>query len=295
MNVELRQLRYFLAVADELHFGRAAARVRVAQPAVSQQIRRLETAVGTRLFDRNRREVRLTPAGTALRGFAQRAVDDVELGTRAAQRAAAGEIGHLTIGFLEAAAGTIVPQAVRQFRADRPDVDLTLRELGVAPQIEGLQSGRLDVGFLRPPIEADDLVLERLLDDDLAAAVPSNHRFAGRGSVAVKAIVGEPLVMLSREIVPGLYDQVLAICQEAGGTAEIAQEATSIQAVLGLVAAGLGIAMLPASVRQLSRIGIEFVAIRPRHRSTLFVATRREDRSPLVAPFIAAAHAAAAR
>lgn len=293
MDVELRHLRYFLAVADELHFGRAAERVRVAQPAVSQQIQRLEAAIGTRLFERTRREVSLTPAGLALRGFAQRAVDDVELGTRAAQRAAAGEIGHLTIGFLEAAAGTIVPQAVRRFRADRPDVDLTLRELGVAPQIEGLQSGRLDIGFLRPPIEADDLVLERLLDDDLAAAVPSGHPIAGRGSVTVRTIVGEPLVMLSREVVPGLYDQVLAISQEAGGAADIAQEATSIQAVLGLVAAGLGIAVLPASVRQLSRTGIEFVAIRPRHRSTLYIATRRDDRSPLLAAFIAAARVAA--
>ena len=225
MDVELRHLRYFLAVADELHFGRAAERMRIAQPAISQQIQRLEQAIGTRLFDRNRREVRMTPAGEALRDFAERALGDVELGIRAAQRAAAGEIGHLTVGFLETAASMIVPQAVRRFRADRPDVDLTLRELGVDPQIEGLRSGRLDVGFLRTPVDASGLVLEKLVDEELVAAIPSGHPLAGRESVAARTIVGEPLVMLSREIVPGLYDQVLAINQEAGGAGNIAQEA----------------------------------------------------------------------
>ena len=294
MDVELRHLRYFLAVADELHFGRAAERMRIAQPAISQQIQRLEEAIGTRLFDRNRREVRLTPAGEALRGFAERALGDVELGIRAAQRAAAGEIGHLTVGFLETAASMIVPQAVRRFHADRPDVELTLRELGVDPQIEGLRSGRLDVGFLRPPVEASELVLEKLVDEELVVAIPSGSPLAGRDSVAARTIVGEPLVMLSREVVPSLYDQVLAINQEAGGAGNIAQEASSIQAVLGLVAAGLGIAVLPASVRFLGRTGVEFVAVRSRHRSPLFIARRRGDPSPLTVAFVAAARDAAA-
>jgi DNA-binding transcriptional LysR family regulator len=289
MDVELRHLRYFLAVADELHFGRAAERVRVAQPAVSQQIQRLEQAIGTRLFERNRREVRLTPAGETLRAYAQRAVDDVELGVRAAQRAAAGEIGHLTIGFLETAASTIVPQAVRRFQAAHPDVELTLRELGVGAQIDGLESGRLDVGFLRPPIGSAGLVFEKLVDEELVAAVPSGHPLAGRESVVARTIAGEPLVMLAREVVPSLYDQVLALNQEAEGAGNIAQEATSIQAVLGLVAAGLGLAVLPASVRSLSRAGVDFVAIRSRHRSPLFIAHRRGDDSALVVRFAAAA------
>ncbi|HET6830665.1 MAG TPA: LysR family transcriptional regulator [Solirubrobacterales bacterium] len=293
MDVGLRHLRYFLAVADELHFGRAAERVRVAQPAVSQQIQRLEQAIGTRLFERNRREVRLTPAGETLRVYAQRAVDDVELGIRAAQRAAAGEIGHLTVGFLETAASTIVPQAVRRFQAAHPDVELTLRELGVGAQIDGLESSRLDVGFLRPPVESGGLVFEKLIDEDLVAAVPSGHPLAGRDSVVARTIAGEPLVLLAREVVPGLYDQVLAFSQEAAGAGNIAQEATSIQAVLGLVAAGLGIAVLPASVRSLSRVGVDFVAIRSRHRSPLYIARRRGDERALVARFIAAARAAA--
>jgi DNA-binding transcriptional LysR family regulator len=293
MDVELRHLRYFLAVADELHFGRAAERVRVAQPAISQQIQRLERAIGTRLFDRNRREVRLTPAGAALRAHARRAVDDVELGVRAARRAAAGEIGNLTVGFLETAASTIVPRAVRAFQAAHPDVELTLRELGVGAQIDGLDSERLDVGFLRPPVESAGLVFEKLIDEELVAAVPSGHPLARRESVVARTIAGEPLVLLAREVVPGLYDQVLALSQEAAAAGNIAQEATSIQAVLGLVAAGLGIAILPASVRSLSRDGVGFVAIRSRHRSPLFIARRRGDDSPLVSRFVAAARDAA--
>lgn len=293
MSVELRHLRYFLAVADELHFGRAAERVQIAQPAVSQQIQRLEAEIGAQLFLRNRREVRLTPAGAALRGYAQRATDEVELGAEAAQRAARGEIGHLTVGFIETAASTVVPLAVRQFRAARPDVGLTLRELGVGAQIEGLQSGRLDVGIVRPPVDADDLVFEEIIDEELIAAVPSGHSLTERKWVAARTIVDEPLVMLSREVVPGLYDQVLAIRQEVAGTGTIAQEATSIQAVLGLVAAGLGIAVLPASVRSLSRDGVGFVTIRPSHRSPMLSARRRDQPSPLIEGFLVAARAAA--
>ncbi len=293
MNVELRHLRYFLAVADELHFGRAAERVHVAQPAISQQIQRLEAEIGTELFHRNRREVRLAPAGEALRDYAVRAIDEVNDGVEAARRAARGEIGNLTVGFLETAASTIVPRAVRQFRAARPDVNLTLRELGVGAQIDDLQAGRLDVGIIRPPADADDLVFERIIDEELIAAVPSGHPLAARDQITARTVVDQPLVLLSREVVPGLYDQVLAIRQEESGSGAIAQEATSIQAVLGLVSAELGISVLPASVRSLSREGVEFVAIRSAHRSALLTARRRDDDSPVVEAFLAAARAAA--
>ncbi|MGI8632288.1 MAG: LysR family transcriptional regulator, partial [Solirubrobacterales bacterium] len=135
MSVELRHLRYFLAVADELHFGRAAERVGVAQPAISQQIQRLEAEVGAELFRRSRREVRLTPAGEVLRGYARRGLEEIEDGAERARRAAAGEIGHLRIGFIETAATAVVPLAVRRLRAERPEVQLTLRELGVDAQL----------------------------------------------------------------------------------------------------------------------------------------------------------------
>lgn len=213
-------------------------------------------------------------------------------GAEAARRAAAGEIGHLTIGFIETAASTVVPLAVRQFRGDRPDVGLTLRELSVGAQIEGLHAGRLDVAIVRPPIDGVGLALEEIADEGLVAAVSSGHHLSARQRITARTVAKEPLVALAREVVPGLYDQVLALRQEGGGVGAIAQEATSIQAVLGLVAAELGVAVLPASVRSLSRDGVEFVPIQSAHRSTM-VAARRADAAPLVMAFVAAAKSAA--
>lgn len=293
MTIELRHLRYFLAVADELHFGRAAERVHIAQPALSQQIQRLETEVGERLFHRTRREVRLSPAGAALRPYAERAVSEAAAGAEAARRAAAGEVGHLRIGFIEAAASTVVPRAVRAFRQQRPDVGLTLRELGVGVQLEDLRRGRIDVAIVRPPVDGENLALEQIADEGLVAAVPSAHHLAGRTRVRPRTVADEPLIALAREVVPGLYDQILALRQEVGGVGVIAQEATSIQAVLGLVAAELGVAILPASVRSLSRDGVEFVPIQTAHRSTMIAGRRRTDTSPLVMAFLAAAKSAA--
>jgi DNA-binding transcriptional LysR family regulator len=237
--------------------------------------------------------VKLSPAGLALRPFAERALADASAGAEAARRAAAGEIGHLTIGFIETAASTVIPEAVRRFQVDRPDAGLTLRELSVDVQLEGLRSGRLDVAIVRPPIDGEDLALEQLVVEGLVAAVPATHPLAARKRVTARALADEPLVALAREMVPGLYDQVLALRREGGGAGVIAQEATSIQAVLGLVAAGLGVAIMPASVRSLSREGIEFVSIHSAHRSTMAAVLRRDDDSPLVLAFLRAARPAA--
>lgn len=234
----------------------------------------------------------INPAGEALRPFAERALSEAASGADAARRAAAGELGHLTVGFIETAASTVVPRAVRRFSAERPDVGLTLRELGVGTQLEQLRGGRLDVAIVRPPVEGEGLALEQIANEGLVAAIPTMHRLAGRQRLSARTVADQSLVALAREVVPGLYDQVLALRQDAGGTGSIAQEATSIQAVLGLVAAGLGLAILPASVRSLSREGVEFASIRSAQRSTMLAARRREDTSPLVLAFVAAARSA---
>lgn len=293
MSVDVRQLRYFLAVAEELHFGRAAQRVQIAQPALSQQIRRLEAEIGVELFHRTKRHVELSTAGEALVRHARRALDEVDAGIDDARRADRGEIGALTIGFIESAATTIVPTAVREFRGDHPNVALTLRELSVDAQLDGLRSETLDVGIVRPPVEPGNLALEQVVDEPLVAAVPSGHELAARRRIGAVRLAREPLVLLAREMVPGLYDQVIALQQEHAGAATIAQEATSIQAVLGLVAAGLGISLLPASVRALERSGVSCVSVVPSPRSSMLLAYRRGDRSPLTRAFVAGAHSAA--
>jgi DNA-binding transcriptional LysR family regulator len=289
MSVGLRQLRYFLAVAEELHFGRAAERAGVAQPALSQQIRGLERALGVKLFARSTRSVELTEAGAALVRHARVALAEVEEGAEAARRAARGERGHLRVGFVESAAIAVVPAAVRRFRARHPEVRLTLRELGVGPQLEGLASGVLDVGFVRPPIEAEGLRLRTVVEEPFVAAVASGHPLAGRRRIAVEALAREPLIVLSRDVVPGLYDQAVALQQGHAQAAHLAQEATSFQAVLGLVAAGLGVSILPDSVRGLGRAGVAFIGLAGSPTTTILAAAREDDASPLTAGFERAA------
>jgi len=292
MSVELRHLRYFLAVAEELHFGRAAERLQIAQPALSQQIRSLESQIGVELFHRTKRRVELSAGGKAMFQPARQTLGDAAAAIEAAQRAARGEIGHLTIGFIETAATTIMPLAVRRFRIDHPDVGLSLRELSVDAQIEGLLSGALDVGILRPPIDTPGLRLAAMADEGLVVVAPEGHWLAKRKRVGPGSLVGEPLVLLAREVVPGLYDQVIAL-QRGHGGAIIAQEATSIQAVLGLVAAGLGVSLLPASVRSLDRSGVAFITLAPSPRSSMLLASRETESSPLTTAFLAAAQSVA--
>jgi len=187
---------------------------------------------------------------------------------------------------------TFVPQAVRRFSQAYPDVGLSPSELAVDAQVERLRSDRLDVAILRLPARTDGLALASIADEGLVVAAPDSHPLAGRERISPAAIAQEPLILLAREIVPGLYDQIIAL-QHQHGTAWIAQEATSIQAVLGLVAAGLGISLLPASVRTLARSGITFVTLSPSPRSEIQLAWRESDRSPLTAAFVEAAHARA--
>jgi DNA-binding transcriptional LysR family regulator len=286
MTLQLGHLRSFLAVAEDLHFGRAADKLHIAQPALSQQIQRLESEVGTELFHRTKRRVELSAGGKAFVAPARQLLADAQSAVTIARRAAGGETGHLTIGFIETAAGTVLPAAVRSFRSTHPDVGLTLRELGVGAQIEGLRQGTLDVGILRQPIEESGLHVEAVMEEGLLVAAPSSHATAARTRVSAKALRGEPLVLLAREVVPGLYDQVLALQHDQGEPAQIAQEATSIQAVLGLVAAGLGISLLPASVRSLERTGVVFTTLHPSPRSSMLVAARSGDRSPLTEAFL---------
>jgi DNA-binding transcriptional LysR family regulator len=288
MKVELRHLRYFLAVAEELHFGRAAASLGIAQPPLSQQIRKLEEAIGAELFHRSKRRVELSPAGEAMVPFAQRALADASAGIEAARRAARGEIGTLSVGFIESAARTLVPSAVWRFRAAHPDVNLRLRELGVEDQLAGLRARSLDIAIVRPPVDGEGLLFERLLEERLVVVVAESHRFAARSRVAPRSLDGEPLVLLARETVPGLHDQVISLFERNRLSARIAQEATSIQAVLGLVAAGLGVSLLPSSIFGADQAGLAVVSLAPSPRLSLLAAVREGDRSPLVRDFLAA-------
>lgn len=240
------------------------------------------------LFHRTKRHVELSAAGQAMVRPARRALAEASAAVEAAQRAARGETGHLRIGFIESAAMTFVPRTVRRFSADHPDVGLSLSELAVDAQVERLRSGLLDVGILRLPAHTDGLELVSLADEGLVVVMAESHPMAQRKQISARTLAGEPLILLARQMVPGLYDQIIALQHQHGG-AHIAQEASSIQAVLGLVAAGLGVSLLPASVTTLARTGVSFVALAESPRSAMQIAWRESDRSPLTAAFLDAA------
>jgi DNA-binding transcriptional LysR family regulator len=288
MEIELRHLRYFSAVAEELHFGRAAERLHIAQPSLSQQIRKLERAIGAELFDRSARSISLTPAGSALFEHTHRIFAEVDSAVTASRDAAKGTIGRLSVGFVEAAAISIVPAATRKFGISHPRVTLELRELAVPAQVEQLARGTLDIGFLRTGHGSDDLVVERTIEERFVAALPSNHPLAGRRKIAPSKVVDEPLVMVDRRVLPGLYDETIALIRDHGGHLNISQQATSILAILGLVSAGLGIALLPASVEGLAFTEVSYVPLDPSPNTTILAVRHRDNDSPQIAPFLAA-------
>jgi DNA-binding transcriptional LysR family regulator len=292
--MELRHLRYFVAVAEELHFRRAAERLHMSQPPLSQQIRKLEDDVGATLLVRNQRRVELTAAGAAYYARARDILDAVEDAAREARRVQRGEVGRLDVGFVGSAVYSIVPELLRAFRAKYADVGLRLRELGTTEQLRRLEDGRLDVGFLRPPGGRPGLSIETVLREPVVVALPEGHRLAAAAEVRVAELAGEPLVLMTRAGAPGLRD-ALAPITDALGEEAIVQEVAEMQTVIGLVAAGVGVSLVPGSVRALARTGVVYrpLAGDPPHVA-LSAAWRTGDGSPVLAAFLALIRAAPA-
>lgn len=287
MNIELRHLRYFAAVAKEMNFGRAAKGLHIAQPSLSQQIRKLEGIIGVELIDRSSRAIQLTPAGETLAEHTRRTFDDIEIAVTAARDAADGIIGRFSVGFVETAAITVVPAAVRRFRETHSRVALELRELPGRIQTEELNRGKLDLGFVRTDPGPGDLVIERVLEEDFIAAVPVGHPLASGSQLALEQAIREPLIVIERDQIPGVYDETIAIARRQGVGLQIAQQATSILSILGLVSAGLGLALLPASVRELAFVGIRYLDLDPPPRTALLAVRHRENSSLQIEPFLA--------
>lgn len=285
------RLAAFSALADELHFSRAAARVHVAQPALTKRIQQLEHELDLRLFVRSHRAVRLTPAGEALIGPARQVLSALDALAAAASRVAAGEVGRLRIGFTPSAPHHVLPALVRAFRRSHPDVTCLLSEAGSDEQIERLLAGDLDVGILRPPAVAPPrLVCRRFLEEPFVAVLPRDHRLAGRRAIALADLATDPFVLIARRVVRAVHDQILGACAAAGFVPAVVQEGTHIHSVVGLVATGLGVSILPASAASL---GLRDVVCRPlRHNpltTVVAVATLGEPPTPAAAAFVATA------
>jgi DNA-binding transcriptional LysR family regulator len=295
--MELRHLRYFVAVAEELHFGRAAERLHIAQPPLSRQIRDLERELGTPLFERGTRGVTLTVAGRAFLPEARLTLAQAERAQRTAQRAAAGEIGRLRVGFVEAATDAgILPDVLGFFRLHLPNIGLSLFEMDAAQQADALREGRIDVGVLHsPPAGAEQwLHVERVYGDRIVAAVPATHALARRTRLALADLAPEPFVLFPRSSAPALHDDLIARCRRLGFSPRIAQEAAGWHTVAGLVSAGVGVAFVPRSIAQLQRPGVAYRALRGLSvEMGVFAAWRRGERSPVRDRFVTALKAVA--
>ena len=263
--MELRHLRYFVAVAEELHFGRAAERLHIAQPPLSRQIRDLERELGTPLFERGRRGVELTPAGRAFLPEARLTLAQAERAQRTAQRAAGGEIGRIRVGFSEAATySEILPDVLAFFRMHLPNIGISLFEMEPLQQAEALRDGRIDLGILQsPPPDADRwLRVDVVYASPLVAALPRGHPLADRTRLSLADLADEPFVLWGRGGAPRFYDTLIDACARAGFEPRIVYRARGVDARLSYIAAGLGVGLEAETYAVVQRPGLVFVPLR---------------------------------
>lgn len=261
-----RRLLYFVAVAEELSFTRAAERLHMAQPPLSQQIGLLEKDLGVTLFDRSRRSIRLTPAGVTMLPEARRLLADLDETARMIRRVADGALGRLSVGFVPSAVNGRLPDVLRTFRSDNPDVELVLRELPPDPLLAAVESGRLDLGLVYRPVAADGLTDVLVAREPLVLALPDEHPAATSDAVALADVATEPFIMTEQHDVPGLHATIAGALADAGIAPRIAQRGVwLVHTVLALVAAGIGLALVPSSAATLHRPGVAFRPIRGTH------------------------------
>jgi DNA-binding transcriptional LysR family regulator len=294
--MELRHLRYFVAVAEELHFTRAAERLGIKQPPLSLQIRHLEQEIGTSLFRRLKRGVELTQTGVLMLDEARRILDQVERTKAGVQSHARGASGRIQLGF---AGVTYIHRPVtgvlRAYHERYPGVVLSPEQSNTARLVAGLRSGEIDIAFVRPPIiDTEGLSVEPLVDEAMVIVLPSSHRRAGDRSMPLAALAPETMILFPRAIGPGLHDAIIASCHRAGFSPKLGQEASQTVSIVYMVAAGFGVSIVPQSLEQIRAEGVAYLGIDGEApRALVSLAYRRDDRSTVVRNFVALARRAA--
>ncbi|HBO1682148.1 TPA: LysR family transcriptional regulator [Pseudomonas aeruginosa] len=288
--MELRHLRYFIAVAEELHFGRAAERLGISQPPLSQQIQALEEEIGARLFERTNRRVELTDAGRLFLDESRQVLAQVDKAVLLARRAHLGELGELKIGFTSSAPFTsTIPSSIHAFRKAYPDVHLDLQEMSSRQVLKALLEESLQVGVIRPLALPDAVHWVELFREPLVAVLRADHPLAAgsEDGLAIAALAEEPFVFFPRSYGTGLYDQVIALTRQAGFSPRIAQEASEAMTIIGLVSAGLGVSILPASFRRTRVDGVVYRTLSDLEATTaVWLVRRQNEGSPLALSFI---------
>ncbi|MEL7495446.1 MAG: LysR substrate-binding domain-containing protein [Cyanobacteria bacterium J06554_11] len=285
--MRLHSFHYFVAVAEELHFGKAAARLQITQPALSRQIHKLETELGIKLLKRTKRTVELTEAGAAFLGEIRQALQQVETAVQVARRVARGEVGSLRIAFTPSSMHTVLPDILKRFRDRYPDIELAMTEICTLDQVNALRTEAIDLGFLHPPIDSSFLDLHPLQGERLLVALPHTHALAKQPQIPLKLLATEPFIMHPRYEGPVLYDQFLAMCRRTGFRPNIVYEEVKHQTRIGLVAAGMGVTFVPESLQKAGLTGISYCSLVGESLELqLAVAWRRHQVSPVVEGFL---------
>jgi DNA-binding transcriptional LysR family regulator len=288
--MELRRFKYMAVLAEELHFGRAAERLGIAQPALTQQIQALERDLGVQLFQRTKRSVTLTVAGRVTLEEAIRTLQQADRTALVARQAGRGQLGHIEIGFVGSAIFSgMLSGAIFRFREANPLVELRLSELGILQQLNDISSGRLDLGIVRTPVKSlpPDVGISELYREPIILALSAKHSLARRKGITLGALKDEQFVAMQIQEGIGFNAQVAEICAQGGLTPHVAQRATQFVALAGMVAGGLGIAFVPESLRH---VQIPDIVYRPlteiTEQSTLAMAFRKSERAPAVMAFL---------
>lgn len=285
--MELRHLRYFVAVAEELHFGRAAARLMIVQPSLSQQIQQLEDELGFPLLKRTKRSVELTDAGKVFLAEAQQILAQVQEAKRAARRANLGEVGRLAIGYISSSTYDLLPMMLRAYRDHFPAVEVVLRELTTQEQVRALEANVIQVGLLRLPINSPLLNAEVVRREPIVSVLPEKHPLAAQERIVVSQLANEPFVLQSRQRGAGYYMQLMKLCLASGFSPNVVQEVTEMHTIVSLVAAGIGVSLVPLSTRNIRSQGVVYRELTETILTETAVAWRHDVDSAVVENFLA--------
>lgn len=257
--MEMHHLRYFVAVAEELNFRKAAERLHISQPPLSVQMGHLEGEIGTRLLERRAgTKTRLTPAGAVFLDEARAVLEALDRAVERTRRSGRGEAGSVSVGLTSSMAYGVVPLLLRDFSRENPEVTLRLVELTTAQQEKALIGRTLDLGFCYPPLENSEFNTLRVCEEGMVLALPDSHRLTRKPQIRVRELKGEQVLSFPRHLSPGLFDRMVAAFSVGGLPLKIAEEATQLQTIIALVCTGLGVAVVPASMAKLSREGVEY-------------------------------------
>ncbi|ARK32438.1 acetoin biosynthesis transcriptional regulator AlsR [Halalkalibacter krulwichiae] len=286
--MELRHLKYFVTVAEELHFGRAAIRLNMAQPPLSLQIRQLEEEIGVQLFHRTKRKVELTKEGQYFLEKTYRLLADLDENIETIQKMKRGEVGEIVIGFIATAAYDLVPTIIKLYLNEYPGIKVTLKQITSAEQIIALQNGSIDVGVLSEPAESDQISFQIIREEEMVIALPKEHPLVRQtDAIQLSDLASEPFIITSRQANQGHFDSVINCCFQAGFSPNIIQETAEMSTVISLVAAGIGIALVPSSMKMLLQNEVVYRNVENnKFQSVTALAWKQDSPSEIVHTFI---------